>query len=148
MFTNEHIKVHPSKSFSETLSLYNACNRILELNLNFDYLWKISGRYYMLDEFDIKNWPYRTSVIVSPMADDGFGNVNNVIYSVPKSMIIYYMSILQSCAIKCFNDNDGNNYGVENSLFDRDNSQVHEFLSIPAYIGGMCAVQDRIWWSC
>ena len=102
IFTNEHIKIHPSKSFSETISLYNACKLILELKLEFDYVWKTSGRYFMLNEFTLLNWPVRKDRIISPRADDGVGNTNNVIYSVPKNMIEYYMQRLKACAIKMF----------------------------------------------
>ena len=118
-FTINDLKTHPSKSFAETVSLYNACDKILELGLEFDYVWKISGRYYMLNSFNLANWPLRENVIVSPRTDDGVAN--NVIYSIPKTMITYYMNRLKQCAIKCFNDNNNNTYGVENSLFDFNN---------------------------
>ena len=102
----------------------------------------------MLNEFTLLNWPVRKDRIVSPRANDAVGNTNNVIYSIPKNMIEYYMQRLKACAIKCFNDGNNNTFGVENSLFDHFNPEVHEFLSIPAYIGGMCAVQYRVWLSC
>ena len=100
-----------------------------------------------MTEFDINNWPFNSSKIVSPRSGDGV--VNNVIYSVPKSMFNYYMTRLQNCIDMCYQDNDNSKqFNVESRLFDFRNDEVHEFLQIPAYVAGMCAVQPRVMWSC
>lgn len=141
---DEIIRTHPNKSNSECKSLLNACKKIIENNLEFDYVFKTSGRYYLMDEFDINKWPFNESKIVSPRA--GNGVVNNVIYSVHKNMFNYYMTILQNF-IELSND-ISNKICVEEHLFDFNNTNIHEFLQTPAYVAGMCSVQPRVMWSC
>lgn len=141
------VKTHPNKSFSECVSLLNTCQYILDSQIEFDYVFKTSGRYYLMDEFDINKWPFNEQKIVTPRSGDGV--VNNVIYSVSKHMINYYMNRLKQCIELC--DKDHNNsmgYNVEAYLFDFKNENVHEFLKIPAYVAGMCSVQPRVFWSC
>lgn len=145
--TADIVKTHPSKSFAETASLYHACQKILEKNIPFDYVLKTSGRYWFLDHFDLNKWPVRTNVIVSPMSDDGV--VNNLLYTVPKSMFQYYIDRLKHCCLTCYYDNRNNKHGVENTLFDYKNKNVHEFLNYaPLGIGGYCLVKNRTWWEC
>ena len=141
------VKTHPNKSFSECVSLLNTCQYILDSQIEFDYVFKMSGRYYLMDEFDINKWPFNEQKIVTPRSVDGV--VSNVIYSVSKSMIHYYMNRLKHCINLCYQDIDASKgYNVEAYLFDFKNNDVHEFLKMRAYVAGMCAVQPRIHWSC
>jgi len=139
------IRTHPNKSFSECAILYKAVQVILDEKIAFDYIFKTSGRYRLLEDFNIENWPFNNTKIVGPMAGNGVANC--ILYSVSKYMIYYYMERLKRCIDLCYNDTD-NKHCVENALFDYTNTQVHEFLTIPAHVGGMCAVQNRVWWSC
>lgn len=141
---NELVRTSPNKSFAECSALLNACHKIQELQISFDYLFKTSGRYFLMPEFNIQNWPFSETRIVSPRSGDGV--VNNVLYSVHHSRLSYYMDRLQQFITKCLTSDKP--YGVEGDLFDFNNPEVHQFLTIPAYVAGMCAVQPRVMWSC
>lgn len=145
-FTPQDLKTHANKSFSETAMLYGTVLKIKEMNLEYDYLWKMTARYYFLPQFDIHRWPVRNDVIVSPQAINGVAN--NILYSVPRNMVDYFQNRLAYCSIKCFNDGDKIGHCVEDTLFDFTNPNVHLFIPYyPIYLGGICAVsEDKKQW--
>ena len=148
MEENTYEKTHPNKSYSETCSLLRACQFILDKKLDFDYVFKISGRYTLLDSFDINNWQFEETKIVSPMTGDK--KVNNVLYSVPKSRFEYYMERLKFCSELCNKPENRNDpeANVESFLFDFKNESVHKFLTIRAHIvKNLCTVQS-VYWQC
>lgn len=137
------VKSFPNKSCSETASLYYACNRIEEMNLEFDYIWKISGRSYVKAEFNVEDWPPLTDKIVGPPKGHG---INNSIYCVPKQLLSYYKERLKHCCLECYRDPQAtNNSMVEWKLFEvayNPDSPTHYFLPCLAEVAGLCTVDS------
>lgn len=143
IITADFVKSFPNKSCSETASLYYACKRINEMGLEYDYLWKLSGRTYLKPEFNIEDWPPLEDKITTPPRGHG---INNSLYNIPKQMVPYYMSRLKYCCLQCYNDSSGsNNSMVEWTLFEtahNPDSPTHYFIPCLAQIAGLATVDD------
>lgn len=141
VLTADFVRSFPNKSCSETASLYYACDRIEELELQYDYLWKLSGRSYLRPEFDVEDWPPFKDKLIGP--PKGYG-INNTLYCIPKEMVWYYKERLKHCCISCYHDPNGENGSmVEWTLFEiakNPESTTHYFLPCLAYISGLCTV--------
>lgn len=134
LFTADLAKTFPNKSCTEVASLYYACQRIQQLKLEADYIWKLSGRYKLFPGFNRNKW-LNTCITVPPRQPNG--SINNILYSIPNHLLSYYMERLKICFTSCYNDLDSSKgCMVEHTLFEPD--KVH-FLAGKANIGGKCS---------
>ncbi len=141
VLTAAFVKTFSNKSCSETASLYYACERIREMALDYDYLWKLSGRSYLRPEFNLEDWPPLINKITGPPRGHG---ISSSLYNIPKQMVPYYMERLKYCCLECYRDPRAErNSMVEWKLFEiayNLESTTHYFLPCLAQIAGLCTV--------
>jgi hypothetical protein len=82
-----------SKSLGEgTMTLY-ALNYIQENNINYDSLFKISGRYWLSDNFIYEN--FNNNCVVLKSIDNNLENVFTALYKLPKETVSYLLLFLR-----------------------------------------------------
>lgn len=79
---------NPNKSFGEVYKLLSVVNKLQKYD--FDKIFKISGRYYLNENFNISN--FTNESISGKIIDGGFFTA---LYSVPKKELIEYKNILE-----------------------------------------------------
>lgn len=136
LFTADLAIDFPNKNCTEVASIYYTCQRIKELKLEYDYLWKLSGRYRIMPDFELERWiTYPDKITVPPKQPNG--SVNNVLYSIPANLVPKYIECLKNCYVKCYNDPDcSKGCMVEHTLFDKDDLN---FLPDFARVCGYCS---------
>lgn len=138
LFTADLGKDFPNKNCTEVASLYYACEKIERLKLDYDYLWKLSGRYELLPSFNFNLWltePNEGKIMTPPKNPNG--GINNVLYCMHKSVVEKYKERLKACFVLCYNDPDcKKGCMVEHTLFSPE-----DLLSQPvlAHVSGYCS---------
>lgn len=82
------------KGFGEIKKLQKACEFIQQNDINFNRLFKISGRYFLTPSFDSKIYD-EISKFTFKMYDSNCGST--VLYSVPYSLFSTYVQKLEEC---------------------------------------------------
>lgn len=136
---------HNNKSFSEALSLYKT---VFENKLQFDYTFKISGRYWIVDGFDIDIFMNNKITMAMPTSfEPGHGKCT-LLYSVPFNLFEYFKERLKQTT-ELLKDNNhvifdinGRLYSVssyiENILFPL-NDEKYNFIK-KLYVSGYVSV--------
>jgi hypothetical protein len=104
LFDNETVKQNIysiSKSLGEGTMTLCAMEYILSQNIQFDHLIKISGRYWLSNEFHYEN--FINSSIVIKHIDNNSENVFTGLYKIPKELILPLKEFLQQNQDKMFN---------------------------------------------
>lgn len=85
-----------SKSMGENILLLNAINYINFNNINYDNFYKISGRYYLSDDFNYENYN-NDKLVFSDMKCGNDMDVHTSLYKIPNScMDRYYKYIIEN----------------------------------------------------
>ncbi len=83
------------KGYGEVFKLLIALNYILDNNINFDRIFKISGRYVLNNQFDKNNYSLQEYTFkISP--DNGY-SYSTVLYSVPNNLVKHYLDVIEDC---------------------------------------------------
>lgn len=85
---------HISKSLGEGYMTFCALKYVFENNINFDNLIKISGRYWLSDNFNYTN--FNNNDIVVKYIENNKDNVFTALYKLPKSSYVNFMTFLES----------------------------------------------------
>jgi len=83
----------PYKSLGESKLLLNALNEVRRLNLEFEYVFKLSGRYRLVDGFDVKRYCVSNRAVFYKKTQED--QVSTILYCVPKCLIHDYTTWLQ-----------------------------------------------------
>jgi len=97
LYNNELIRDYTrsvSKSLGEGTMTLCALNYIIDNNIVFDNLIKISGRYWLSNKFDYTN--FNNNDIIIKYIENNNDNVFTALYKLPKSSIINYKIFLES----------------------------------------------------
>jgi len=101
LYNNEQIRnntSHISKSLGEGTMTLCALKFIIQNNIEFENLIKISGRYWLSEKFEYKN--FNNNDIVVKYIENNKDNVFTALYKLPKSLSLNFMIFLESS----FND--------------------------------------------
>jgi hypothetical protein len=89
------------KGFGETMKVKIACDFIEQNNIEFNKLFKISGRYFLTSDFSKEN--YSVNEFTFKMYDNTSGST--VLYSVPYSLFDTYVKNINTCNSYYLNNN-------------------------------------------
>jgi hypothetical protein len=84
-----------SKSLGEGIMTINALKYIIENNIEYDSLYKVSGRYWLNDNFIYDN--YNNDAIVTRAVEnvtDGFDYVYTCVYKLPRLVVPVWLDFL------------------------------------------------------
>lgn len=96
LYTNELIRDctrSVSKSLGEGTMTLVALKYIIDNNIAFDSLIKISGRYWLSNKFDYMN--FNNNDIIIKYNENNKDNVFTALYKLPKSSVINYKTFLE-----------------------------------------------------
>jgi hypothetical protein len=149
------------KAGIEALVYYNMVSHISKINFDFDYLYKISGRYQLNDKFNIDDFNIRedvdpTTLVVNRRDEDRIvfnGNhesTNPLFYSIPKKWLYTYLEDLSPNQNNC-------HAGIEFLLFLKrkerpsvikpnvDGESIYKIIP-KVNVSGYCAVYfEKVW---
>ena len=97
LYNNEKIKNNTSgisKSLGEGTMTLSALKYIIDNNINFNNLIKISGRYWLSDKFDYNK--FNNNNIVIKYIDNNRDNVFTALYQLPRETIIKFKIFLEN----------------------------------------------------
>ncbi len=82
------------KGMGEAGCLLSGIRAAMKLKIEFDYFFKISGRYYLTDEFDVKRYLVDSKHVAffQPPNENG---VSTVLYCIPREMMPMFQTWLQ-----------------------------------------------------
>jgi hypothetical protein len=83
-----------SKSLGEGTMTFFALNKILEINIDFDNLIKISGRYWLSNNFNYKKFD-NNNIIIKYINND-MNNVFTALYKIPYKNVLEYKNFLEN----------------------------------------------------
>jgi hypothetical protein len=83
-----------SKSLGEGTMTYRALEYIINNNIPYDNLIKISGRYWLSDNFNYNN--FENSNIVIKYIDNNLNNVFTALFKLPKESVLNFKLFLES----------------------------------------------------
>jgi len=83
-----------SKSLGEGMMTICALNYIIDNNIEYDNLIKISGRYWLSNKFEYTN--FNNNDIVIKYIENNKDNVFTALYKLPKSASVNFMKFLES----------------------------------------------------
>lgn len=83
-----------SKSLGEGTMTYFALKNILDNNIDFDNLFKISGRYMLSKNFEYRN--FNNKNIVIKYIDNNINNLLTALYKIPKENVIDLLLFLNN----------------------------------------------------
>lgn len=95
LFNNISIRknIHsPSKSLCEGTMTFYALQFIIEQNIKFDNLIKISGRYYLSEKFNYDN--FNNNKIIIKYIDNNVDNVFTALYKLPYQYLLKFKEFL------------------------------------------------------
>ncbi len=118
------------KSFGEAYMLYQMTNQLISESLQFDRLYKISGRYYLTDNFI--EFGSNTKIQARGCVDKKItGVITTVMYSVPAILLNEYNQALGSSLHGLYNRKYSN---IEHALYDiltqKDILQIIEKINV------------------
>ena len=90
-----------SKSLGEGTMTKYAVEYILNHNIEFDHLFKISGRYWLNDHFNYQEFDNEYSVI--HYINNDFSNAFTALYKLPKKLVFDWLFFLQNADNLFFN---------------------------------------------
>jgi|688.fasta_scaffold586624_2 hypothetical protein len=97
LYNNEQIRnntSHISKSLGEGTMTLCALKFIIQNNIEFENLIKISGRYWLSEKFEYKN--FNNNDIVVKYIENNKDNAFTALYKLPKSSCVNFMFFLES----------------------------------------------------
>jgi hypothetical protein len=97
LYNNEQIRnntSHVSKSLGEGTMTICALKFIIQNNIEFENLIKISGRYWLSEKFEYKN--FNNNDIVVKYIENNKDNAFTALYKLPKSSCVNFMFFLES----------------------------------------------------
>jgi hypothetical protein len=97
LYNNEQIRnntSHISKSLGEGTMTLCALKFIIQNNIEFENLIKISGRYWLSEKFDYNK--FDNNYIVIKYIENNKDNVFTALYKLPKSSSVNFMTFLES----------------------------------------------------
>jgi len=103
-FQNENVRKNVysiSKSLGEGTMTHCAIEYILENNIQFDKLIKLSGRYWLSDKFDVST--FDNSDIVVKCIENDISNVFTCLYQLPINYAIKYKLFLEENILQMIN---------------------------------------------
>jgi len=80
------------KGYGEAVQSLRAVEYISKNNILFDRLFKLSGRYFLNENFDVKNYSMECFTFKAPSSENSH---STVIYSVPRSLVGEYEKSLR-----------------------------------------------------
>jgi hypothetical protein len=83
------------KGYGEVVKSFIAVDYILKNNIDFNRIFKISGRYELNYSFDKNN--YSNDKYTFKTSNDNDYSFHTVLYSVPHNLLINYLYILKEC---------------------------------------------------
>lgn len=87
----------PKKGYGEVLQSRVALSFLLQNNIEFDLFFKISGRYWLTNDFNINEYSISEYTYKDPIFEDAI-HILTVLYSVPKSLKHHYLFMLNKIA--------------------------------------------------
>jgi hypothetical protein len=98
-FNNEEAKKAclqtEKKGYGEAILIYIALDHIVKNNIEFDRLFKISGRYTLNYLFDKSNYSHTEYTFKN--STDNNCSFSTVLYSIPQNLLQDYLYILKQC---------------------------------------------------
>ena len=97
LYNNEQVRnnvSHISKSLGEGTMTLCALKFIIENNIEFENLIKISGRYWLSEKFKYQN--FNNNDIVIKYIENNSDNVFTALYKLPKSSSLNFIRFLES----------------------------------------------------
>ncbi len=94
-----------SKSKGEGTMTIKAIEYIFENGIEFENLFKLSGRYYLADDFDYAKFD-NDKIVIKRRINKYVNDVVTILYKLPKSFINDYHKYLLSCKDAFDNDSD------------------------------------------
>jgi hypothetical protein len=97
LYNNENIRKNTysiSKSLGEGTMTYCALEYILKNNIIFDNLIKISGRYWLSDNFNYNNFN-NTNIVIKYIGNNN-ANVFTALYKIPMETVINFKRFLHN----------------------------------------------------
>ena len=97
LYNNEQIRnntSHVSKSLGEGTMTLCALKFIIQNNIEFENLIKISGRYWLSEKFDYNK--FNNNDIVIKYIENNKDNAFTALYKLPKSSCVNFMTFLES----------------------------------------------------
>ena len=113
-----------SKSLCEGTMTYHALQFIIDQNIKFDNLIKISGRYYLSENFNYDN--FNNNNIVIKYIENNVNNVFTALYKLPYSYILKFKDFLINNNYKMMNFIG---YEVLFAEFIKNNNQNDEIIT-------------------
>ena len=83
-----------SKSLGEGMMTISALKYIIDNNIEYDNLIKISGRYWLSNKFEYNN--FNNNDIVIKYIENNKDNAFTALYKLPKSSSLHFMTFLES----------------------------------------------------
>ena len=137
-FTAEQAKTFPNSSAIETAALLFALDYIESKQLEYNYFWKLTGRYKIMPRFELNKW-LNSDIVVVPPRQSGDTPINTTFYCMKKSLVPMYRDLLKQCFIQCYNNLA---LSQDSTLFNYDQLK---FITHIAYLfGARSNSEDRI----
>lgn len=126
-----------SKSLGEGTMTFSALEFIIQNNIEYDNLIKISGRYWLSEKFNYDN--FNNTDIVVKYIDGNQHNVNTALYKLPKNVIHDFKNFLENNYQKMVNC-----IGYENLFanFLKEHKYVNIRVVNPIGLSGLISVSN------